>query len=188
MSTDLMKFIAAIVMYVAWGTLAFLGKTDIGPFVGFTMAALGAILGHSSATVSRAVPASLDTKQVGRAHPVLLAIVATAIGLALLSMSGCTTTTASAYQGLYTQAKAGVMVFDDNALKTARDLLCAQPYSSIQRNSDMQAGIVTLCGPMANISSLDANQLQLLMNVMSASGVKLQSVPAAPAPAASSSK
>lgn len=108
--------------------------------------------------------------------------------LSLLALvAGCTTTTASMYSGLYTQAKAGVMVFDDNAIKTARDILCAQPYSAIQRNADVQPGVQALCGPLGNSSSLDAGQLSLLMSLLGKAGVGVTAV-AIPAPAASSAK
>lgn len=188
MSTDLMKFIAAIVMYVAWGALVYLGKTDVGAFVGFTMAALGAILGHSSATVSRAVPAAVDVKQVGQggfARPMLLALIAVIAGLSLLA--GCTTTTASVARGYMTSADAGVQAFDDNAIEATVRLLCWSPYGAVVRHPEKQVGIQALCGSLANTSTLDANQLQLLMNVMGASGVKLQSIPAAAAPASAAS-
>lgn len=87
-----------------------------------------------------------------------------------LALAGCTTTTASMYTGLYTQAKAGVQVFDDNTLTTMRDLLCAQPYSAIQRHPEMQAGVVVMCGPMQS-ASLDPSQVQLLLSLYKQIGV-----------------
>lgn len=97
---------------------------------------------------------------------------------ALAALVGCTTTTASMYRGYTSEAVAGVKMWDDNTLATVQTVLCAQPYSAIQRHPEMQPGVQALCGPLANASSLDANQLQLLMNIMSASGIKLQSAPA----------
>jgi hypothetical protein len=102
-----------------------------------------------------------------------------ALGAALLS--GCTTTTASMYSGLYTQAKAGVQVFDDNSLKTMRDILCAQPYSAIQRHPEMQAGVVVLCGPLANTASLNAEQLALLAGLYKQLGLQPAAVALPPA-------
>lgn len=103
-------------------------------------------------------------------------------GAALLS--GCTTTTASMYSGLYTQAKAGVQVFDDNSLKTMRDMLCAQPYSAIQRHPELQAGIVTLCGPLTNTASLSAEQVAIMANMYRQLGLQPAAIalPAASAP------
>jgi hypothetical protein len=102
----------------------------------------------------------------------ILAAVAAAI------LAGCTTTTASMYKGYTSEAVAGVKMWDDNTLATVQTVLCAQPYSAIQRHPEMQPGVQALCGPLANTSSLDANQLQLLMNMLGASGIKLQSAPA----------
>lgn len=94
-----------------------------------------------------------------------------------LLLAACTTTTASMYSGLYTQAKAGVQVFDDNTLKTMRDMLCAQPYSSIQRHPEYQAGIVILCGPLANTASLNAEQLALLAGLYTQLGLRPTAAP-----------
>lgn len=192
MTSDQMKFTAAFTLVALWAAFVFMKMASPDALLDFIKVTLGAIVGHwsgSSQAASRLVPAAVDVKQVGQggfARPMLLALIAVITGLSVLA--GCTTTTASAYQGLYTQAKAGVMVFDDNALKTARDIICAQPYSSIQRNADMQAGILVLCGPLANVSSLDANQLQLLLNVMKSAGISVApAAAAAPAPASAAS-
>jgi len=103
-----------------------------------------------------------------------------ALAVAVLALLGCTTTTGSMYSGIATQAKAGIQVFDDNTLATVHDVLCAQPYSAIQRHPEMQSGIQALCGPLANATSLDAGQLQLLMTVVGkAQSAGLLAVPAA---------
>jgi hypothetical protein len=107
--------------------------------------------------------------------------------LCALALAGCTTTTASMYRGYMTQAEAGVKTWDDNTIATVRDLMCAQPYSAILRHPELQPMILAGCGPMANISSLDANQLATLMSVMQGAGFKLQAAPA-PAAAASGAK
>jgi hypothetical protein len=91
--------------------------------------------------------------------------------LALSLLTGCTTTTSAIYAGLETQAKAGIVMANDNAITTARDFLCGQPYSAVQRHPEIQAAIASLCGPLANASSLDPNQLALLMNILKSAGI-----------------
>lgn len=180
MSTDLMKFLAAVAMYAAWGYLVSLGKTDVGPFVGFTMTALGMILGHASASVTRAVPGGVDVKQGGFARPVMLAIISVVVGLFMLA--GCTTTTASIARGYEAQAKAGVQLFDDNQLMLLKDSLCWQPYGAVQRHPEMQPAIVSLCGALANGTTIDPAQAQRLIDIARQLGVT------AAAPAASGAK
>jgi hypothetical protein len=141
--------------------------------------------GGSQASATPAAPAVAPGQGGFIAWSMMWLLLPIALGAALLS--GCTTTTASMYAGLATQAKAGIQVFDDNTLATMHDLLCAQPYSAIQRHPEMQAGIQQLCGPLANASSLDAGQLQLLMSVVGkAQAAGLLAAP--PAAAASGSK
>jgi hypothetical protein len=165
---------------------------DGGPaLVAWLFTALGTLSGHmlgnakgKQSAADAVAPPAVPAGQGGfAALPFLAGIVPIALLIAL--MTGCTTTTGSMYAGLATQAKAGIQVFDDNTLHTARDIICAQPYSAIQRNADMQAGIQTLCGPLANASSLDAGQLQLLMSVVGkAQAAGLLATPAAAAASA----
>lgn len=104
-------------------------------------------------------------KVLGFSAPWMLMLLATiAIGIAACT-SGCTTTTASMYAGVATQAKAGIQVFDDNTLATMHDLLCAQPYSAIQRHPELQPGIVALCGPLVNTASLDPAQVASMLSI-----------------------
>jgi hypothetical protein len=180
---------AALLWLAALALHHFYPDIDIGQVTGMCMSALVGLgvshLGSSDAPAGSAqgAPAApvAPAGQAGRSlwgYPVLLVVIA--LGAALLT--GCTTTTASMYAGLATQAKAGIQVFDDNTLATMHDLLCAQPYSAIQRHPEMQAGIQQLCGPLANASSLDAGQLQLLMSVVGkAQAAGLLATPATPA-------
>lgn len=85
--------------------------------------------------------------------------------LALAALAGCTTTTASMYRGYMTDAAAGIKTWDDNAITTVQAVLCAQPYSAIQRHPEIQAGVIALCGGMANVAALDPNQVQLMLNI-----------------------
>lgn len=70
---------------------------------------------------------------------------------AVLQLQGCTTTSGSVYSGMYTQAKAGVQVFDDNSLVTMKDLFCAQPYAAIIRHPELQGGVQVLCGSLTPV-------------------------------------
>jgi hypothetical protein len=97
-----------------------------------------------------------------------------------LLIAGCTTTTASVFKGYSTQAEAGIKVWDDNTLDTLQKVLCAQPYSAIQRHPELQVGIVSLCGPLTNTASIDPAQVQLMLNVV-------KQINAAPLPAAAGS-
>jgi hypothetical protein len=176
----------AILLCALLGVSYYPPKDGGATLTGWLYTALGTLSGHMLGNVKGrgaaddAVAPPVPSAQAGVGLlPLLVLLVPIAFGLAL---SGCTTTTASMYSGLYTQAKAGVQVFDDNTLHTARDIICAQPYSAIQRNADLQAGIQVLCGPLANASSLDAGQLQLLMNVVGkAQAAGLLATPAAAA-------
>lgn len=103
------------------------------------------------------------------------------VALALIAscLTGCTTTTASMYTGLAAQAESGIKLFDDNTLHTVQTVLCGQPYAAIQRHPELQPGVIALCGGLANASSLDANQLTMLMQVLGGAGLRLQAAPAA---------
>lgn len=159
------------------------GKTMINWIINALMLLGGHVLTILPSSFSTSVQASaslVPPAQAGRTlwvYPLFLAFVA---GLALM-LGGCTTTTGAMYAGLTTQAEAGIKVFDDNTLATVKTVLCAQPYSAIQRHPEIQPGVLALCGPMANISSLDANQLATLMSVMQTAGFKLQAAPSAAA-------
>jgi hypothetical protein len=121
--------------------------------------------------------------QGGFASPrLLVAIAAIAIGAAVLG--GCTTTTASTYRGFAAQAEAGVKMWDDNTLATLQAVLCAQPYSAIQRHPELQPGVAALCGPLSNVSNLDANQLAMLIATVKSAGFNLQPAPTAAAASA----
>jgi hypothetical protein len=105
----------------------------------------------------------------------LVTLAAIALGLSILG--GCTTTTGAMYRGYATEAKAGIQTWDDNSLATMHDLLCAQPYSAIQRHPEFQPGIVALCGPLVNTASLDPTQVQQMLSIAKTLG--LVPVPAA---------
>ena len=151
---------------------------------GAFMAACGAVitaLGIHGATVggSGDAPAAAPapSAQGGFARlPFLLLVVSIA---ALIGLAGCTTTTASIYSGLYTQAKAGIQTFDDNTLATMKDLVCAQPYSAIQRHPELQPGIAALCGPMTNTASLDPAQVMQMLSIAKQLGIAPAAAPAA---------
>lgn len=176
MPANLMQFLALVLGFGLWAALGFFGKVPLDPLIALLQMGLGGLITHMLKDVGAS---AVSGAQAGFARLRLLSIVAAVcVGL---SLAGCTTTTASMYTGLYTQAKAGVQVFDDNSLTTMRDLLCAQPYAAIQRHPEAQPGIVALCGPLAGGSALDAGQLAMLMSLLQQSGVKLQAAPAAAA-------
>lgn len=194
MNSNLMKFLMLVLGFALWGALGYFGKVPLDPLIALLQMGLGGLITHmlqagGDATVpsAPAAPAAPSNPQSGFANIRFLVLMAFFTLVAAALSAGCTTTTASMYSGLYTQAKAGVQVFDDNTLHTARDIICAQPYSAIQRNTDLQPGVQVLCGPLANATSLDAGQLQLLMSVVGkAQAAGLLATP--PAPAASSAK
>lgn len=178
-------WLAAIIAKHFWADI------DIGAFMMACAGVITALGVHGAATGSAPLSTLVQTPapapaiaipgQTGRslwAYPMLLLTVVLA-GLSLLA--GCTTTTASVYSGLYTQAKAGVQVFDDNTLNTASDILCAQPYAAIQRHPEKQPGIVTLCGPMSNTASLDPAQVMQMLSIAKQLGLVPAAVPAASA-------
>lgn len=185
MTAPLLKFLALVLGFAMWGALGYFGKVPLDPLIALLQMGLGGLITHMlqadaagamPAAPSPAVPAA-PPAVAGRslwAYPMLLA----ALAFCLAMLGGCTTTTASVYRGYTSEAVAGVKMWDDNTLATLQTVLCAQPYSAIQRHPELQPGVQSLCGPLANSSSLDANQLAMLMQLLNASGVKLQAAPA----------
>lgn len=191
MNVSLLQFLSLVLGFGLWAALGFFGKVPLDPLIALLQMGLGGLITHmlkGAAAVQASAPPGPASGQAGFASLRLLTVIA-AIALGL-SIAGCTTTTAAVARGYMTSAEAGVQAFDDNTIEANVKLLCWSPYGAVVRHPEKQVGIQALCGSLANTSTLDANQLQLLMNVMSASGVKLQSVPAAapPAPAASGAK
>jgi hypothetical protein len=190
MTALMLKFLALLLGFALWAALAYLKMVPVEPLVALLQMGLGGLVTHmlqdsGAPAVSAFAPATpaapvAPSGQGGFASVRLLSTVAV-IALGLSMLGGCTTTTGSMYAGLATQAEAGIKVFDDNSLATVRTVLCAQPYSAIQRHPELQPGIQAMCGPLANSSSLDAGQLAMLMNILQSSGVKLQAQPAAAA-------
>jgi hypothetical protein len=161
------KLLALVLGFVLWAALGYLGKVPLDPLIALLQMGLGGLITHmlqggSQAPATPAAPVA-PAGQAGRSLLELLIVIA--MGVVLFVAAGCTTTTASMYSGLYTQAKAGVQVFDDNTLSTMRDLVCAQPYSAIQRHPELQPGIVALCGPLVNTASLDPGQVASMLSI-----------------------
>lgn len=183
-------------LLIAWAVLVYLKTVlnaavlpDLNAIIAQVQVLMGGVVGYHVGTGASQPGAAFaplvvapPAAQAGFASVRLLIVLASiATGL---SIAGCTTTTASMYSGIYTQAKAGVQVFDDNTLVTMKDLVCAQPYSAIQRHPELQAGIVTLCGPMANTASIDPAQVMQMLAIAKQLGL----APGAPAAAASGTK
>jgi hypothetical protein len=196
--TIVIKILIGLVGYGVWAFMAWFDPSLRPDFLKFNVAmavgtiglvlrdmqtppAPGQVISGTLSTISAAGPA--DKGQGGFASIRLLTMMA-AIALGLSLLAGCTTTTASIYSGLYTQAKTGVQVFDDNTLSTMKDLVCAQPYSAIQRHPELQPGIVALCGPMSNTASLDPAQVMQMLSIAKQLGLVPASAAAAPASAA----
>lgn len=179
--------LAALIWIAALVGKHFWPDLDIGAIVttcAGVLSGLGVyhVAGPSNAAVPDAPAAPVaDKGQGGFAAVPFVALLAV---IALAMLAGCTTTTASMYSGIYTQAKAGVQVFDDNALVTMKDLVCAQPYSAIQRHPELQPGILALCGPMTNTATLDPAQVMQMLSIAKQLGL----APAAPAAAAPAAK
>jgi hypothetical protein len=179
-------------LLVAWASLVY-AKTvlnasvlpDLNAIIAQVQVLMGGVVGYHVGTgagqpgVAFAPSAAAPpAAQAGFASVrLLIALAALALGL---SLAGCTTTTASLYSGIYTQAKAGVQVFDDNTLATMTDLLCAQPYAAIQRHPEKQAGIAALCGSMASGSALDPGQVMQMLSIAKQLGLVPAPVPAKP--------
>jgi hypothetical protein len=182
---DRLKLMALILGFALWAALGYLGKVPLDPLIALLQMGLGGLITHMlQGGSSQAVATSRDpvapSGQAGRS--LLELLIAIAVGVVLFAAAGCSTQLASMYKGAAAQTKAGIEMFDDNTMTTMRDLLCAQPYSAIQRHPEMQAAIQQLCGPLANATSLDAGQLQLLMNVVGkAQAAGLLATPAAAA-------
>jgi hypothetical protein len=188
-ATTTQKIIAAAIVGVFWllAIVAIHFYPDVKePLLAFTLTCSGLItlIAGAHLASSSAAPAAPPVAPAQGGYfgglPYLAVLVPIAL-LAALFLPGCTTTTASMYSGLYTQAKAGVQVFDDNSLKTMKDILCAQPYSAIQRHPEMQAGVVVLCGPLANTATLNAEQLALLAGLYKQLGLQPTAVALPPA-------
>jgi hypothetical protein len=172
------KLLALVLGFVLWAALGYLGKVPLDPLIALLQMGLGGLITHmlQGGSQTPAAPAPIaPAGQAGRSLLDLLIVIA--MGVVLFVAAGCTTTTASMYSGLYTQAKAGVQVFDDNTLSTMRDLVCAQPYSAIQRHPELQPGIVALCGPLVNTASLDPGQVASMLSIAKQLG--LTAAPAA---------
>lgn len=192
----LLKFAALVLGFSLWAALGYVGKVPLDPLIALLQMGLGGLITHMLQAGGDSAPASAPAAsappavapgQGGFAHLRFLILMAF-FALLAAALSACTTTTASVYSGLYTQAKAGVQVFDDNTLGTMRDLVCAQPYSAIQRHPEMQPGIVALCGPMVNTASLDPGQVASMLAIAKQLGLTSSFVAPAPAAAASSAK
>jgi hypothetical protein len=159
------KIIAGGIIGVLW-LAAIISKhfwTDIdtGAFQLACGAALSALGIHSASTgnagsqfAQMPMPTLPPGQQTGFVSLRMMAVIA-AVALGLSMLGGCTTTTGAMYRGYATEAKAGIQTWDDNSLATMHDLLCAQPYSAIQRHPEFQPGVVALCGPLVNTASLD---------------------------------
>lgn len=192
------KILAAALTAVLWllAIVAMHFYPDVKQeLAGFALVCQSVILlltgAHMGASATASTTASIGNMSLTRTGPGsqqtgfiawswMYVILPLAFGTALLT-TACTTTTASMYSGLYTQAKAGVQVFDDNSLKTMKDILCAQPYSSIQRHPEYQAGFVILCGPLTNTASLSAEQLAMLATLYKQMGLQPAAVALPPA-------
>jgi hypothetical protein len=161
--TSTLRIVACTIAGVLW-LLALIAKhfwpdIDIAMFATTCAGVIGAIGIHGMANGTNVTTVeSVKAAQSGFASPRLLALIA-AVALIAGCVSGCTTTTGAMYRGYATEAKAGIQTWDDNSLATMHDLLCAQPYSAIQRHPELQPGIVALCGPLVNTASLDPTQV-----------------------------
>lgn len=173
-------FIALVLGFGLWAALGYIDKTPLDPLIDLLKMGLGGLIVHMLKGMDApGAPESAAPKVDAQAgFATVRAMILLMLTTLALCLAGCTTTTASIYKGLETQAVAGIKVFDDNALDTVKAILCGQPYSAIQRNPQYQPGVQALCGPLANTSSLDANQLAMLMSLLQSSGIKLQSAPA----------